>query len=85
MRNHSNRQTVQVFMNPCKNKRAGPSEKGAYGFPEVKRAIDVDDIIYDVKVDNSNMRLRRFSKIAKHLFSKVFDTRLIKAFTVFEC
>ena len=29
---------------------AGPSEKGAYGFSDVKRAIDVNDVIYDVTI-----------------------------------
>ena len=30
--------------------RAEPSEKGAYGFSDVKRANDVNDVIYDVTV-----------------------------------
>ena len=35
-----------------KNIRAGPSEKGAYGFSNIMRANDVDDVIYDVTIGN---------------------------------
>ena len=31
---------------------AGPSEKGAYGFSNIMRANDVDDVIYDVTIGN---------------------------------
>ena len=31
---------------------AEPSEKGAYGFADVMRANDVNDVIYDVTVRN---------------------------------
>ena len=34
------------------NVRAGSSEKGAYGFPDVMRANDVYDVIYDVTLGN---------------------------------
>ena len=33
-------------------KWAGPSKEGAYGFSDVMRANDVDDVIYDVNVGN---------------------------------
>ena len=36
---------------------AGPSKKGAYGFSEVIRANAVDDVIYDVTLENVNMLL----------------------------
>ena len=30
----------------------GPSEKGVYGFSNIMRANDVDDVIYDVTIGN---------------------------------
>ena len=39
---------------------AGPSEKGAYGFSNIMRANDVDDVIYDVTIGNIQHATQKF-------------------------
>ena len=53
---------------------AGPSEKGAYGFSNIMRANDVDDVIYDVTIGkyptcDSDVSLEN----CNILFSKVLE------------
>ena len=47
------------------------AKKGTYGFSDLMRANEVDDIIYDVTVGNVKHASRHVSKILYHLFSKV--------------
>ena len=42
------------------HKWAGPSEKGAYGFSNIMRANDVDDVIYDVTIGNIQYATQTF-------------------------
>ena len=44
------------------NIRAGPSQKGAYGFSNVMQANDVDDVIYDVTMENAKHAAKMFQK-----------------------
>ena len=50
--NQSTERTEQKVYRMITYKRVGPSEKGAYGFSNIMRANDVDDVIYDVTIGN---------------------------------
>ena len=70
----------------AKNKWAGPSEKGAFGFSNIMRVNNVDDAIYDVTIGNVKHAHMLQQKTVTIIFWGIGakSIKSIKTFSTFE-
>ena len=63
---------------------ACPSKKGAYGFSNVMRANDVDDVIYDVTIGNVQHAAHMLQQKTETFIFWGISAKWIKTYTVLE-